>query len=178
MTAYKAAKYWRILENDTHGLPLVSPSAAPCGSKTGCHGNTIDWFDKFFKYCSGCRVDYLATHAYYCSADKTIQFLETLFQRYRKKIWLTEFACPYTKSVDKQLQYMSDILPRLEASAFVYRYSWYKSRVVTGDFITASASLLEPSSSTLTQLGMYYVTFDAQGKQLFLALFCFSSCIY
>ena len=166
LTAQEAATYWRILENGTRGLPLVSPAAAPCGSKSGCHGNTIEWFDKFFKECVGCRIDYLATHAYFCNADETMRFLKTLFDRYGKKIWLTEFACPYTKSVQRQLKLMSEILPRLEASSYVFRYSWCASRIVTDGFVTTSGSLLEANSSTLTQLGRYYMTFQGpeQGR--------------
>lgn len=172
LTAQEAAEYWQILQNSSHGLPLVSPAAAPCGSKSGCHGDTTEWFDEFFKECTGCRIDYLATHAYFCDAGETMDFLEKLFERYGLKIWLTEFACPHTKSALKQLEYMSEILPLLEDAPFIFRYSWYKTRIVVGDFVTMSASLLEQNSSTLTQLGQYYVTFQGR-KQGRFSVRCF-----
>ena len=161
MTAKKAAKYWRVLEKGAREFLLVSPAAAPCGSKTGCHGNTIEWFDEFFEECDGCRVDYLATHAYFCGAKETMSFLTKLFYRYGLKIWLTDFACPHTTSVQKQLRYMSEILLWLETSPLIFRYSWYQARIIdaTG-FVRSSASLLEPDSSTLTQLGQFYVNFQ------------------
>ena len=170
LTAKEAAKYWRILEKGARGYLLVSPAAAPCGSKTGCHGDTTEWFDEFFKECDDCRVDYLATHAYFCNVDETISYLTKLFYRYGLKIWLTEFACPHTTSDLKQLEYMSEILHWLETSPMIYRYSWYAARVIdaTG-FVRSSASLLEPDSSTLTELGQFYVNFQRMTKGEYIA---------
>ena len=176
LTAKAAAKYWRILEKGARGFSLVSPAAAPCGSKTGCHGNAVEWFDEFFQECTGCRIDYLATHAYFCDTNETITYLAKLFDRYGLKIWLTEFACPHTMSALKQLDYMSQILPWLEASPYIFRYSWYATRVIdsTG-FVRSSASLLEPDSPTLTELGQFYVAFQMIDKGI--SSFSLSLCL-
>lgn len=166
MTARDAAKYWRVLEDAAQGVSLVSPAAAPCGSKTSCHGNALEWFDEFFKECDGCRVDYLATHAYMCDADKTMAYLAKLYDRYGLEIWLTEFACPHHRSALEQLEYMAEILPRLEASPYIFRYSWYQTRIIDSRhvFVTSSASLLERNTSTLTELGQFYVNFHRETK--------------
>jgi hypothetical protein len=119
LTALEAALLWPEIEKISGGRPLVSPSASPCGGK--CHGDTQEWFDLFFRYCNGCRVDYLATHAYNCEADSTMNFLYGLYIRYGRKIWLTEFACPYTSDPENEKKYMSQILPRLESAPFVFR---------------------------------------------------------
>lgn len=158
LTPEQAAKYWPLVEQISNGRLLVSPSAAPCGGQ--CHGDTVQWFDKFFKYCNGCRVDYLATHFYSCNAEKTMTFLRELYERYGKKIWLTEFSCPYTASPNKEHSYMKQILPQLEAAPFVYRYAWFASRIKQGTFVLPAASLLEPDSSTLTDLGRQYNSFS------------------
>ena len=121
LTAKEAASHWPEIERHSHGRPLVSPAASPCSSKSKCIGNSFEWFDDFFRLCHGCRVDYLATHAYYCNADTTMDYLQKLYTRYGKKIWLTEFSCPRTMDYGHQLDYMKAILPRLEAADFVYR---------------------------------------------------------
>ena len=120
ITAKEAADLWPNIEKLSNGRLIVSPAAAPCGGPK-CHGNATEWFDKFFMHCRGCRVDYLATHYYSCNVDKTMSYLQNLFDRYGKKIWLTEFACPYTENPSKELMFMNEILPKLEAAPFVFR---------------------------------------------------------
>lgn len=121
ITAEKAASMWPEVEKLSNGRPIVSPAAAPCGG-TKCHGDTEEWFDAFFELCKNCRVDYLATHAYFCNANKTMTFLLRLYQKYSKEIWLTEFACPRSTDTDKQLLYMQELLPMLESAPFIFRY--------------------------------------------------------
>jgi len=164
LTPEKAALAWPEVEHHAVGIPLVSPAAAPCGSATKCIGNTIEWFDRFFNACSSCRVDFLATHLYSCNAQHTMSVLHDLYQRYHRKIWLTEFSCPHTHDAHRQLQYMKDILPRLEAADYIHRYAWFVSRTTSVDgFITSSASLLQPHGPHLTELGRFYNNFQPHG---------------
>ena len=44
-----------------------------------------------------CRIDYLATHDYVGKENKVMNKLEDLYNRYGKKIWLTEFAMCCTR---------------------------------------------------------------------------------
>ena len=129
MTPKEAAALWPKIEEVAGNRKLVSPAAAPCGSgpPKGL-SNAIPWFDEFFKLCKNCRVDYLATHHYACNAGSTMKYLKQLYDRYGKKIWLTEFSCPRTTSVTKILNYMKAILPQLEKANYVYRYSWLTHR--------------------------------------------------
>lgn len=160
LTPQQAAVAWPDMERNSKGKPLVSPSAAPCGANCN-HGDTVNWFNEFFKHCNNCRIDYLATHAYFCNADRTMHFLENLYHKYGRKIWLTEFACANTADPVKTLNYMKHILPRLEAADYVFRYSWYMARITgSNPFVNSAASLLEPHTSTLTALGQYYNNFQ------------------
>ncbi|XP_045173426.2 uncharacterized protein LOC123534984 [Mercenaria mercenaria] len=163
LTAAQAVTHWREIEKHSHGRPLVSPAAAPCSTQSKCYGNSFDWFDEFFRLCQGCRVDYLATHAYHCHGDTTMAYLRNLYHKYGKKIWLTEFACPNSHDIHKQLKYMQELLPQLEAADFVYRYSWYKARITTSGHITTAASLLHSHTSSLTTLGKLYNSFQGNG---------------
>lgn len=119
----EAAALWPEIEQQSHGRPLVSPAAAPCKTVSKCIGDSFEWFDEFFRCCNGCRIDYIATHAYHCHGNTTMAYLQQLYDRYGKKIWLTEFACPGSNDVNKQMTYMRELLPQLEAADFVYRYS-------------------------------------------------------
>ena len=116
-----AAEEWRNIERHSHGAKLVSPSASPCNKTGKCISDVFDWFDEFFRICNGCRVDFIATHMYVCNADQLMSYLQSLYHKYHKKIWLTEFACPHTKDPNVQLRYMKEVLPRLEAAHYIYR---------------------------------------------------------
>ncbi|KAL3864714.1 hypothetical protein ACJMK2_006371 [Sinanodonta woodiana] len=159
MTPQVAAQHWRQLEQHFPGKLLVSPAAAPCGSHEQCMSNGEEWFAQFFQHCQGCRVDFLATHGYWCSADTTMHYLQGLWDRFHKPIWLTEFSCPQTHSEDTQLRYMKEILPRLEAAHFVSHYSWFVHRFKSDGWIYSSTSLVHQDSSALTTLGEFYNNF-------------------
>ena len=106
--------------------------------------------------------------------------------RYGKKIWLTEFAKPSTMSSQAELNYMKEILPYLEGSNHIWRYSWFVNRYIHltcyynqtlicftyntyfhffrfthhgsghGWYLDRAISLLEADKSRLTKLGKYY----------------------
>ena len=44
----------------------------------------------------------------------TVEYIQFLYHRYRKPIWLTEFSCAEAP-VDRQLAFMNEILPMLDA---------------------------------------------------------------
>ena len=160
LAAADAARIWKNeIQPKLNGKTLVGPAAALCGSKTQCYDNSYEWFTEFFQHCSGCHVDYIATHAYFCNADQTMDMLQRLWNMFHKPIWLTEFACPQSYSVDQQLNYMKAVLPRLEAANYVAKYAWFTTRTKGDGWITSAASLLDQHSSTLTRLGQYYNNF-------------------
>lgn len=164
MDPEEAAYAWLELQAAYPDKILVSPSASP--------PNTEEWFDTFFEVCDviGCRVDFLATHQYSGNADNNMEYINGLYQRYGRKIWFTEFAKPSTRDPDKELEYMKAILPMLEDSEAVWRYSWFVQRFVNSAdlkegtnssewYIDRAVSLLEEDSPTLTALGKYYDEF-------------------
>jgi len=154
----EAAAAWMELQTLYPDKILVSP--APAG------GNT-NWFDPFFEECKilGCRIDYLATHDYDGNADHVMNRLEMLYNRYGKKIWLTEFAKCCTHDFDEIVDFAKEIIPRLEEADFVYRYSWFitrynekdKNRYVDGDwFVDPQNALFEKDSDQLSRIGKIY----------------------
>jgi len=149
-----AAKAWIEFQNMYPDRILVSPAPA---------GGGIDWLDKFFEYCDvlGCRVDYVATHDYRGDADKVMARLEQIYNRYGRKVWLTEFAKCCTRNQTKIEQFAKEIIPRLEAADFVYRYAWFKTRfehknVQDIGFFVDEGNALFDESGELSNLGRIY----------------------
>ncbi|XP_070212828.1 uncharacterized protein [Littorina saxatilis] len=158
MCPLEAANLWRQLEQQAGNRTLVSPAIGPCGGHV-CMSNGVDWMHQFMQACNGCRIDYLAAHGYWCDHWNTMGYLWDLWNRFHKPIWFTEFACPQTQSVADQLNYMKAVLPKLEETSYVYRYSWFATRVGDDGWVTGAVNLLELDSSNLTELGQYYMNF-------------------
>eukprot|EP00658_Telonema_sp_P-2_P033542 TRINITY_DN24599_c0_g1_i1.p1 TRINITY_DN24599_c0_g1~~TRINITY_DN24599_c0_g1_i1.p1 ORF type:complete len:344 (-),score=60.70 TRINITY_DN24599_c0_g1_i1:328-1359(-) len=150
--ASTVAKAWGIVMQRWPNSQLVSPATA---------GNGTQWYDEFFAACkklygkSGCRIAYLATHDYSCTATSTLKYLEGLYKRYGKKVWLTEFSCgdgADARPTADHLQYMKEVLPLLDASPFVFRYSWMSLHSPRRGLVTTDAL----GNPVLTALGELY----------------------
>jgi len=158
MTPMEAAVKWMEMQELYPNRTLVSPA-------TG-HADT-EWFDEFWLQCEilGCRIDYLATHWYKSTqgAELTINTLRDYSERYGGlKIWFTEFAAYREHDEEKVIQYIEELLPLLEHSDFIHRYSWFISRYYedydeSGWFwIDPINSLLKFNSSQLSNVGRAY----------------------
>jgi len=173
MSPELAAKQWKRIEglatSKNRNLPIGGPAAAPCGSPniSICLMDTLEWFDQFDANCSalygeaGCRMDFTATHWYGCNSDWLMGFINKLYTRYGRPVWLTEFACPSADQT-KVMEFMESALDKLEQSPKVEKYAWFVSRI-KGDkkYVKPTASLLKQDSSELTLLGEYYVNYQA-----------------
>ena len=126
-----------------------------------------EWFDVFWAECQklGCRIDYLATHLYRGTPDERIEKLKKYSERYdNKKIWLTEFAVIREKEFSKVIEFIEELLPKLEFSDFIFRYSWFYTRYYDVPTDTShwfwidnyAASLLDMNDSLLSQIGNVY----------------------
>jgi len=69
----QVADQWPDIERQAAGRQLVTPAVA--------HHN-FKWMDEFFRVCNGCRVDFIALHAYACDANSIMHYLHTAFQRW------------------------------------------------------------------------------------------------
>lgn len=76
-----------ILPLADQGYTLISPACT-----NGPSG--IQWYKDFFwKACTDCKVDVLATHYYGTDPTDLINYLIELHDTFHLDIWLTEFAC-------------------------------------------------------------------------------------
>jgi hypothetical protein len=157
LTPTQAAMLWPKIEAfaKTRSLKIVSPSLNYCGNNCN-QMNPFTWLDQFFAACAGCQVDYIGAHWYACTVSALTMVLAQYESKYKKPIWLTEFACldspPITVAAEQQ--YMKDAVAVLEADPMVFRYSWFTGRSSQ----QPAVDLLGPDSGVLTPLGQQYVT--------------------
>merc|ERR1719481_1551314 len=157
LTPEKAAEGWMVIQEMYPDKILVSP--APAAGKTS-------WFDPFFEICEslGCRIDYLATHDYRGEVDKVMARLEDLYNRYGRKVWLTEFAKCCTRNVTEVEHFAREIIPRLEEADYVYKYSWFITRFSSdqqehyGSFSSSTDDWYLDKVNTLLELDSWHLT--------------------
>jgi len=162
LTPAQAASMWPNLEQiaTDRGLMLVSPAVNWCGDcVTGVTNDPVDWLDKFFAACPGCRVDYIAIHSYAPGSAALAGYIDK-FRKYGKPLWITEFAPwdPPKPDFEGVVRYMKVAIPILENDPIVFRYSWFATRVGSNPDI----SLLGPDG-TLTKLGQLYAAMGFPG---------------
>jgi hypothetical protein len=170
LTVAQAAADWPAVESRAGALPLVSPAVNYCGSATDTSRCTepaitdpYTYLADFFAACNGCRVDYVAVHAYVCDLPSLRAYLEgntqtggTMpgFVQFGKPIWLTEFACDSTRSIADQMAFMQAAVPYLEGNPNVMRYAWFNAKPIP-------SALLTNADGSLTSLGSTYVALPA-----------------
>jgi len=154
MTVEAALDAWPVLMET--GLRLGSP---------GCIHPDKEWMIAFMDGVKqrGLRVDYVCVHSYGGpNADALVQRLEKVHAMFNRPIWITEFAVGdwKAKSADQNqhkpetvLQFMEQVLPRLDRLDFVERYAWFPAKPTSGPLGT---SALFDENGGLTPLGQCY----------------------
>jgi hypothetical protein len=135
----------------------------PVARATRRTADPYTWLKDFFTACSGCRIDYVAVHWYNCDLPSLQAYIEGNdaglegFVQFGKPIWLTEFSCGPSSTVDQQKTYMQAAVPYLESNPHVMKYAWFSANGI------ATALLADPDAGgALTELGQTYVSL-AQG---------------
>lgn len=162
MTVAEALALWPQLE--TVGLPLGSPVTS---------WPTRQWSYDFLDQAiaQGKRVDFIPVHMYVGTDDVAfVKVLQDLYDKYRKPIWITEFATvsdgakvmsdnPYTPEM--VLAFMQRLLPKLEALPFVERYSWFSGSPTSARLWP---SALVDQFGNLTTLGKWYAAYKPNSQ--------------
>lgn len=83
-----------------------------------------------------------------------LQWYVGLFKKYKKPIWLTEFAnWENNPTIDDQEAFLIDAVNYLDNDPDVFRYAWFTGRFSGAPYI----GLLEDNQSKLTELGNLYL---------------------
>jgi hypothetical protein len=177
-----AAEKWPVFEklaNSTSPARLLG-TPAPGGLKAiGTKDYPVPWLQEWVGNCTrlygprGCYFDFVAVHFYECygnsteqaekSSDNMMQFLDSVHELFNKPIWLTEFNCgdstgpTANQPAANHLRFMKVALPKLEASPYVERYSWFYDEPSRSPSLTA----VDPTTGefSLTELAKFYNEF-------------------
>ena len=164
MTPTQAAKAWPALQKiaQKHDLKIVSPAVNYCGTCVSEGGTTytnpFKYLDDFFKACDTCQVDFIGLHWY--GAGNSIMSYINDARKYKKPIWVTEFASWDNNSrvpnVTEQKKYLAGTVNFLERDPDVYRYSWFIGRTQGGISVFPYIDLYA-ANGMLTELGQLYM---------------------
>ncbi len=153
-TVQEALAAWPKLE--ATGLRLGSPATV--------HPDN-DWMVGFMEGVEqrGLRVDFVCLHSYGGpGVDSFLAKIERIHAMFQRPIWITEFAVAdwSAKSAaenrfepERVADFVSRVLPKLEALEFVERYAWFHGGISGGPL--ASSRLFLPDGS-LTVVGEAY----------------------
>ncbi|WBB69342.1 sigma-70 family RNA polymerase sigma factor [Micromonospora sp. WMMD812] len=116
------------------GSTLGSPAVAWGGADSG------GWLDRFMSGAAarGHRVDFITLHWFGAefatpqAVDQLKRYLQAVYQRYRKPIWLTEFALmrfdgggQQFPSQEQQAAFLTAATTMLGELPYVHRYAWF-----------------------------------------------------
>lgn len=167
MTPAQAVEVWPRLEAiaEECGLGLVGPAVNY--SPDAPYTDPTTWYDEFFELYPEARVDYIALHCYMVASDGMMNYINSVAERYGKKIWLTEFCAwdGLTQDAENARKIQRDEMVRkveaLELSEHVFRYSWFKAKGADSYPYYALLKYKNESqgiaAGTLTDLGTVYL---------------------
>lgn len=164
MKPSQAAAIWPKLEKiaKDFNLKIVSPAVnyadKPVTENGVTYSDPVAYLDAFFAACPDCQVDYIGVHNYMCYTSALSSYIDR-FKKYKKPIWLTEFACWDQTNISPEMQknYMVGAIDYLESDSTVFRYSWFNGNR-SGAF--PYLDIFKPASGELTDLGKLYVGFN------------------
>jgi hypothetical protein len=131
MSVTQALDLWPKLT--ATGLTLGSPAVASGGADPG------GWLDQFMSGAKqrGYRVDFIALHWYggdfttSAAVSQLRSYLQAVYDRYHKPIWLTEFALinfsngTHYPSESAQAAFLTAATKMLDGLPFLQRYAWF-----------------------------------------------------
>ncbi|KOX06512.1 RNA polymerase [Streptomyces sp. NRRL B-1140] len=131
MSPEQALDLWPRLEST--GLRLGAPAVASGADVPG------GWLDRFMTGAEqrGLRVDFIPLHWYGAdfgpgAADQLRAYLQAVHDRYKKPVWLTEYALtdfsgstPRYPGEQEQTDFVRSSTAMLEKLDFVERYAWF-----------------------------------------------------
>ena len=162
MSVNEALDLWAFLcEHLDSRIKLVSPAPSY---------PTRDWLDQFMTGISqrGLRCDYVAVHMYAgIGTDNYQNVIKEVYNKYGKKIWITEFAPrddnasqngynSYSES--RVLGQMEVLLPAYEEMEEVFRYSWFGC--ASDSMLGLVTSRFFGDDDQITSLGEYYASIE------------------
>jgi len=151
MTVAEAVDLWPKVAD--RGIPTVAPATAKDPAIPG------SWLQQFMQIIDA-KVDFVGLH-WYLGANSTtfVNDVTSLYNLYKKQVWVTEFACQYIREAAKEpnkysqaevSNFISETVTWMENSPMVKGYAWH-------DSILGTSSLYAPDhSGNLSETGKVY----------------------
>jgi hypothetical protein len=163
MTVAQALSLWPTLM--ATGMRLSSPAVASGGATPG------GWLDRFISGAAArhYRVNFITLHWYggdfttSAAVSQLKSYLQAVWARYHKPIWLTEFALARFgatttfPSARLQAAFITSATAMLQRLSYVWRYAWFALPANSGD---GSAGLFR-SGATATTAGQAFEKVDS-----------------
>ena len=109
-----------------------------------------------------CYFQHSCLHTYFEPSDTASLFssLARMHADYSAPIWLNEYACPPYKNctAGNQMLFMQNVVPKLEALPYLFRYAWFEARSLGAESLMVTAAD-SPPQVQLTPLGEWYNSF-------------------
>jgi hypothetical protein len=175
-------KVQAVAEQFDPPLELVDPAVASAGESGAADAWDADgrstWLDDFIgncthvvKDCDPSKIKYIAMHDYHGDVAGLKRKVEGAVKRYGgRKVWLTEVAitdwgAPPARTA--QDAYMKELLPYLDSSNDIFRYSWYSARNIP-NAQNGGSNLLPSDSKSLTptSTGQIYARKESKARRL------------
>ena len=144
--------------------PKLEATGLRLGSPATVHTDN-EWMIAFMKGAEerGLRVDFICMHSYAgTGVESFVKKIENVHTLFKRPIWITEFAVADWKAKDaaenrfkpeRVAEFVTALLPKLEAMDSVERYAWFHGGVSGGPL--ASSQLFNPDG-TPTVVGEAY----------------------
>jgi len=159
------------VEEALYYLPEVRKYTERLGSPA-CAGGIKPWCQRFLEEAKkmNIEIDFIAVHIYGPpDPEKFLKRIDEIYQRYKKPIWITEFAVADWEakkegrenrySEKEVLEFMKKVLPELEKRPYVERYAWFGARKNCQKLPQIKPSCLFNEDGSLTELGKFYSKF-------------------
>jgi len=147
-----AAVLWRRIESEAGSIKLVSPAVSQ---------HDPGWLDRMVEayhrlYGKPPRFDSIGVHIYSADRVKMQTYILAWHNRWPgKPLWITEWNGCYEWS---NPGLMTEMVPWLEAQAYIARYAWFVSRPDANPDSQSPCTLLTPDGE-LTTAGWQYRVF-------------------
>jgi len=154
------------VERALEAWPYLMKTGRRLGSPATVHPDN-EWMREFMKQAEEkkYRVDFVCVHWYGPpNAKGFVKHLKKIHKMYDKPIWITEFAVGDWKAKSRQenrhspevvLEFLEELLPKLDKLDFVERYAWFPA----GENNSAlGTSALFKEDGSLTPLGQFYAS--------------------
>lgn len=138
-----AVQMWRshmVPLRQQRGKKLIGPSVAndDAGKR---------WLDRFMSLIGDQRPDYLGLHVYDTDGNRAIAYMQSMYQKYRLPLYITEIASTHRNYVDV-LYFTSQVTNWMDDTDYIAKYFFFGwTPKLVDNFVSPAAQLMNSDTS-------------------------------